>query len=114
MELPLKAKTAYVVGLEAELATIRERIRALEFAVACARVLATREHNLSNLGWMLSMALGAVGTLVAVTRSQREDVFVDELHDLEMALVKLWMDKKILLREIDSAQRRQAIEAPRR
>ena len=97
--------------LEAELDGVRRCIRALEIAVECARILAAREHRLSNFGWFLSIVFGAVGTVVAVTRSQREDMYIDELHALEMELIKLWIDKKILLREIDHAQRFMALES---
>lgn len=103
-----------IAGLETELAGIRRRIRVLELAVECARVLAMKEHDLSNTGWLLSIVFGAIGTLVAVTRGEHEDVYVDEMHDLEMELVKLWIDKKILLRELGQAQRQRAIEAAER
>jgi len=114
MEPSPKAISTRITGLETELAGVRQRIRALEFAVECARMLAMKEHKLSNVGWLLSIVFGAIGTLVAVTRSQHEDIYVDEMHDLEMELVKLWIDKKILLREIGEAQRLHAIEAATR
>ncbi len=114
MESPKTAIANRISGLEVELAELRRRIRALEFAVECARMLARKEHRLSNVGWLLSIVFGAIGTLVAVTRSQHEDIYIDETHDLEMELIKLWIDKKILLREIDDAQRLQAIEATTR
>lgn len=110
MEPAHEATSTRIAELETELARVRKRIRALEFAVDCARVLAMKEHKLSNVGWLLSIVFGAVGTLVAVTRSQHEDVYVDETHRLEMELVKLWIDKKILLRELDEAQRLQLTE----
>ncbi len=113
MQPSVTASATRIAGLEAELAGLRRRIRALELAVACARELATREHNLSNMGWLLSIVFGSAGTLVAVTRSQREDVYADDLHELEMALVKLWIDKKILLRELGGAQRLPALDAGR-
>lgn len=111
MEPSQQAISKRVTGLEVELAELRQRIRALELAVECARILARKEHRLSNVGWLLSIVIGAIGTVIAVTRSQHEDIYTDEMHDLELELVKLWIDKKILLREIDGARRMHALEA---
>lgn len=108
-----KTTTTRIAELEAELADLRRRIRALEFAVECARVLGNQEHILSNLGWFLSIVFGAVGTVVAVTRSQHEDMYVSEVHYLEMELIKLWIDKKLLLQEIDRLQRQGTARRPR-
>ena len=79
-----------------ELSKLKKEIWIKEELLRCFSSLSSRNADKSDLGWLLSMVAGDIGTLLAVSFGKRARTFDDVVRRLERNIMLLKVDEKLL------------------